>query len=176
MKKDQIKPMPAYFDRYIDKTDDIPVLEVIQASIREIDDLPLSNYEKLGNQVYAPGKWTVKDILQHLIDADRVFAYRATAFSRNEPGQVLSFDEGLYVQKADANRRTIPELIGELKIVRSSFFELYKSFSPEMLLRKGQGFKGEYSVLAIGFMVAGHQRWHTQVITERYLPLLKDKR
>lgn len=165
--------MPAFFDRYINKTDDLPVLKVLEISLQEIDIFPVSDYEKLGNNVYAPKKWTVKDIFQHLIDAERVFAYRATAFSRNEPEQVLSFDEELYVQQADANRRTIQELIHELKIARQSTIELYKSFSDEMLLRKGKGFKGEYSVLSIGFIVPGHQRWHMDVMAERYLPLLK---
>lgn len=174
MKREDIKPMPEYFDRYINKVENIPVLEALEISLRELETLPLDTYEKLGNNVYEPGKWTVKDILQHLIDAERVFSYRATAFSRNEPGQVLSFDEALYVAQADANRRSLQELIHELKTVRRSFIELYKSFSPEMLLRKGKGFKGEYSVLSIGFIVAGHQRWHLEVLEERYFPLLKN--
>lgn len=173
MKKDQIKPMPEYFDRYINKMEDVTILEALHISLKELENLPVETYEKLGDQVYAPGKWTVKDILQHLIDAERVFSYRATAFSRNEPGRVLSFDEELYVQQADANRRSLKELIDELKILRSSFIELYKSFTPEMLLRKGKGFKGEYSVLSIGFIVPGHQRWHLQILEERYFPLLK---
>ena len=173
MKKDQINPMPEYFDRYIDKMENFTVTAALEISLKELENLPLADYERLGNKVYEPGKWTIKDILQHLIDAERVFAYRATAFSRNEPGQVLSFDEGLYVQQADANRRSLADLIREMKILRSSTIELYKSYNPDMLVRKGKGFKGEYSVLAIGFIIPGHQRWHLEVIKERYIPLIQ---
>lgn len=165
--------MPEYFDRYIDKTDDVTVLEALQISLTELENLPLQTYKALGNDVYAPGKWTVKDILQHLIDTERVFSYRATAFSRNEPGQVLSFDEELYVKNAQANTRSLEEIVNEMKALRCSFIEQYKSYSPEMLLRTGKGFKGEYSVLAIGFVIAGHQRWHMDVLKERYFPLLQ---
>ncbi|HET6227560.1 MAG TPA: DinB family protein [Bacteroidia bacterium] len=173
MKKDQIKPMPEYFDRYINKVDDVPLLQALTISLKEIDELPLQSFQALGDQVYAPGKWTIKDILQHMIDTERVFTYRATAFSRKEPGQVLSFDENLYVTNANANHRSMNDIIHEMKIVRSSLIELYKSFSDDMLLRKGRGSTGEYSVLAIGFIIAGHQRWHLDVIKERYFPLLK---
>jgi hypothetical protein len=172
MKKDKINPMPEYFDRYINKIDDVTVLEALKISLAELDDLPMQTYKALGNNVYAPGKWTVKDILQHLIDTERVFSYRATAFSRNEPGQVLSFDEELYVKNAQANARSLEEIVIEMKALRRSFIEQYKSYSPEMLLRNGKGFKGEYSVLSIGFIVAGHQRWHMDVLKERYFPLL----
>lgn len=173
MKKDQINPMPEYFDRYINKVDDVPLLKALDISLKEIETLPLDLFETLGDNVYAPGKWTIKDILQHMIDTERVFTYRATAFSRKEPGQVLSFDENLYVENANANSRALTDIIHEMKIVRSSFIELYKSFSDEQLLRKGRGATSEYSVLSIGFIIPGHQRWHLDVIKERYFPILK---
>ncbi len=173
MKKDLIQPMPEYFDRYIHKVDDVPLLQALEISMNEIENFPVSRFEALGNNVYAPDKWTVKDILQHLIDTERVFTYRATAFSRNEPGQVLSFDEQLYVRQANANERSLNDILHEMKIVRHSFIELYKSFTPEMLLRKGKGSTGEYSVLSIGYIIPGHQRWHIEVLKERYFPLLK---
>lgn len=173
MKKDQINPIPAYFDRYIDKTDDVSVMQALDTSLKEIENLPVATLEALGDKVYAPGKWTVKELFQHLLDTERVFTYRATAFSRLEQGQVLSFDEGLYAKNSDANRRKLTDIIHEMKIVRQSFIELYKSYSPEMLLRKGKGATGEYSVLAIGFIIPGHQRWHLDVLKERYFPLVK---
>lgn len=172
MKKEQINPMPEYFDRYINKVDDVSLLEALEISLKELDNLPLKTYHTLGDKVYAPGKWTVKDILQHLIDTERVFSYRATAFSRKEPGQVLSFDEEMYVKNADANTRSLEEIVNDMKALRRSFIEQYKSYSSDMLLRTGKGFKGEYSVLSIGFIIAGHQRWHLDVLKERYFPLL----
>lgn len=172
MKKEAINPMPAYFDRYINKTDDVTVSEAIAISLRELDAIPLEKWKAIGDNVYAPGKWTIKDIIQHIIDTDRIFTYRALAFARGEKGQVLSFDEEQYAREADTTTRTLEELIAELKLVRRSFLVLFESFSPEVLLRSGRGFSGEYSVLSIGFMMPGHQRWHLDVIKEKYLPLI----
>jgi hypothetical protein len=172
MKKEAINPMPAYFDRYINKTDDVTLSKAIAISLQEIDAIPLEQWKAIGDRVYAPGKWTIKDIVQHLIDTDRVFTYRALAFARGEKGQVLSYDEDQYAREADTSNRTLEDLIAELKLVRRSFQVLFESFSPEVLLRTGRGFSGEYSVLSIGFMMPGHLRWHMDVIKEKYLPLI----
>jgi len=174
MKKSEISPLPEYFDRYIEKTDDVTFLDALEKSYKELESLPMRKYRLLGDNVYETGKWTVKDILQHLIDTERIFCYRVTAFSRDEPNKMLSYDEDLYARNANANGRTLEELINELKIVRRSTIELYRSFTPGMLLKKGEGFKGEYSVVSIGFMIPGHQRWHLEVIERKYFPLLKD--
>jgi hypothetical protein len=173
MKKSDIPRMPEYFDRYINLTDDLPFMEALQLSLIELENLPIEKWKVLGEQIYAPGKWTAKDLLQHLIDTERVFSYRMTAFSRNDPQKMLSFDEDLYAQNADANRRTIEDLVTELILVRKNYIALYKSFSPEMLLKSGKGFSdSEYSVLSMAYVVPGHQRWHFKVIEERYFPLL----
>lgn len=172
MKRSEIRPMPEYFDRYINKTDDVDHLEALETSLRELELLPMEKFRAIGEKVYAPGKWTIKVILQHLIDAERVFIYRAVAFARGETEQVLSFDEELYAKNSDANRRSLEELIEELKLVRRSFIALYRSFTPEMLQRTGIGFRGPYSVLSIAFIVPGHQRWTMEVIRERYFPLV----
>jgi uncharacterized damage-inducible protein DinB len=174
MKKSDIVKMPEYFDRYINLTDDVSLEEAFQISLRELNELPISKFEALGDKVYAPNKWTIKDILQHMVDTERIFAYRALAFSRNEPSAMLSFDEDLYSKNADASHRSLNDIISESKLVRQSFIELYKSFTDEMLLKVGRGFTGEYSVLSIGFLIAGHQRWHLRVIEEKYFPLLKN--
>lgn len=171
MLKSAIKPMPEYFDRYINMTDDVALLDAIQISIDELNDFPLERFKALGDKVYAPGKWTVKDILQHIIDTERIFSYRALAAARGEIKTMPSYDEDEYAAFAGANKRTIEDLIGELKIVRQAFLAMYQSFTEEMLLRKCKGFKGEYSVLAIGFLIAGHQRWHVKVLEERYFTM-----
>ncbi len=172
MLRSQLHPMPEYFDRYINKCDDVELLDAIQKSIDELDTLPLDDWKLLGNKVYAPGKWTVKTILQHLIDAERTFTYRVMAFARKETQAMPFFPEDDYAASAGADQRSIESLINELRIVHQSFKALYESFTPEMLSRMCKGFKGEYSVASIGFMLPGHQRWHFQVIEEKYLPLL----
>lgn len=173
MKRSELHPMPMYFDRYIHLTDDVELFEALQISFQELEHAPVDKWKALGDKVYAPDKWTIKDLLQHLIDTERIFGYRVLAFSRKEPQKMLGFDEVLYAKNANANHRTIDELYDELKIVRLSFIQLYKSFTNEMLHTIGKGSTTEYSVISMGFMIAGHQRWHFKVVEEKYFPLLK---
>jgi hypothetical protein len=172
MKRSQLHPLPDYFDRYINKCDDVDIISAIQVSIEELDDFPVNKWNKLGDKVYAPGKWTVKQILQHLIDTERIFMYRALAFARNEKRQPPSFEEDSYVNESDANIRTIEDLVAELRIVHLAFKAMFTSFTPTMVIREGKGFKGAYSVASIGFIMPGHQRWHMKVLKDKYEPLL----
>ncbi len=165
--------MPEYFDRYIHKTDDVTYMEALEISLSELENLPVTKWEALGDRTYAEGKWTAKDILQHLIDTERVFSYRMTAFAREDGQNMLSYDEDFYARNANASRRTIKDLLDELILVRESFIAQYQSYSPEMLLKVGKGYNGAaYSVLSMAFMIAGHQRWHFGIMDERYFTLL----
>lgn len=171
MKLSALEKLPAYFDRYILMNDDVTVLESLQQSKHELQHAPVTVWQQLGDKIYAPGKWTVNDVLQHLIDTERVFAYRALSFARGEQ-TVASFDENGYARSAFANRRTIEALWLEAILVRETTIALYKSFDESMLNRSGMGFKGEYSVHDIGYIIGGHQRWHFRILEERYYPLL----
>ncbi len=173
MLRSQLNPLPEYFDRYILMTDDVELLDAIQTSLDEIDRFPVDTWKALSDRVYAPGKWTVKDTLQHLIDTERIFTYRMLAASRGEKQAMIPFSEDEYADAAEANRRDLEDLIAELRLVHLSFQAMYKSFSPEMLLRMCKGFKGEYSVAATGFMMPGHQRWHLRILEEKYYPLIQ---
>lgn len=175
MRKADIQPMPEYFDRYINKTDDITLMEALEISMKELETLPVEAFKDLGDSVYAPGKWTIKDLIQHMIDTERIFAYRALVFAREEDGKVSPFDEELYANNAKTGHRTIEDLMEEWILVRKSFISMYKSFTREMLLKQGKGYLGPYSVLSIGFLIPGHQRWHMEIVQERYLPILEGK-
>jgi hypothetical protein len=122
--------------------------------------------------VYAPGKWTVKQILQHIIDNERIQSYRALRFSRKDETMLPGYDENLLARNADTAHRTIEDLTNELIVVRQSSIQLYKSFSKEMYLNKGICFNKEISVLGLGFVIVGHELHHFNVIRERYYPLL----
>jgi hypothetical protein len=172
MTRSKLSVMPDYFDRYINQCDDVSCIEAIQISIKELENAPIEKWKLLGNKVFAPGKWTIKDILQHLIDTERIFGYRALAFARNEKKKMLSFDENSYAKTANANARTIENLVAELMISHQSLLALYLSFSPEIIAKSGKGATGTYSVEAIGFILPGHQRWHFGILEERYFPLL----
>ena len=170
MKRSDIT-LPEYFDRYINLTDDVTVMESLHSSLAELQKAPMDIWKNIGDKVYAPGKWTIKDILQHLIDTERVFCYRALSFARGE-SEVKSYDEDAYARMAGASMRSLDDLMEEAIAQRKSTIHLYNSFTPEMLARIGMGFKGPYSVHAIGFIFGGHQRWHFRVIEERYVVLI----
>lgn len=173
MKRSQIIPLPEYFDRYINKCDDVDIITAIQTSIDELEAAPIETWHMLANKTYAPGKWTIKDILQHLIDTERIFSYRAVAFARGEQQAVPSFAEDDYAIAANASHRSIEELLTELKLSRQSVKALFQSFTPAMLNKTGMGFRGPYSVASIGFILPGHQRWHFDIIKSKYYPLLE---
>lgn len=172
MLRSQLNPMPEYFDRYIYLCDDVELLDALRKSIEEVDQFPLETWKKIDSKTYAEGKWTIKEILQHLIDTERIFGYRALAFARNESQRLPSFSEDDYASASLANDRTLESLIEELKTVHQGFLLMYQSFTSEMLEKKGIGFKGEYSVASIAFCMAGHQRWHIRVINEKYMNLV----
>jgi DinB superfamily len=167
MTRSQIDPLPTYFDRYINVNDDVDVLTALNTGLSELEHAPLDDWKRIGDRVYAPGKWTVKDILQHVIDTERVFSYRATSFARGE-ADVKGYDEETYGRNALAQRRTLEDLLDEARALRRSTIQQFQSFSPEMLQCQGNGFKGPFSVIDIGFILAGHQRWHFGIIHERY--------
>ena len=172
MKLSEINPMPEYFERYMNKCDNVDILTAIETSIKEVEQIPVAKWNLIGLKTYAPGKWTINDILQHLIDTERIFIYRALSIARGEKQPLPPFSENDYVTEANASVRELETLISELLNLHRSLLDMYRSFTPDMLLRKGKSFAGEYTVADIGFILPGHQRWHFDVINERYMSLL----
>src|SRR6266542_3370470 len=172
MKKSDINPVPPNFAKYIDLVADVELEQAFEESGRQLRQLDRDVLRKLGDKKYAPGKWTVKDILQHLADSDRIMSYQALMLARQDESVLQGFDEKLHVQNANAVRRTVDEMIEEIKVARASTISLFDSFDDEILLHKAIRWKYEISVLAMGFTIIGHQTHHLRIIKERYLPLL----
>jgi hypothetical protein len=124
--------------------------------------------EKLEFQ-YEVGKWTPKDILQHIIDSERIFAYRALRFARFDRINLPGYEENDYAEVAYANERTIEDLIEEYSIVKLATIHLFKSFTEKMLLNIGQANNAPASVRAIGYIITGHEIHHINIIKVRYL-------
>lgn len=173
MKKSDIDPMPQYFDRYIDLVADVELLEAFDDSIRQLDSLDKNLLAELGGKKYAPDKWTVNGILQHVIDFERILSYRVLLFARREGSIPQGVDEKLLAANMNADKRAVDEVIDELKIVRASTKSMFDSFDDEMLLSKGTNWKYEISVLAMGFNMIGHQVHHLKIIEDKYFPLLE---
>lgn len=172
MKRSDVNPMPQFFDRYINKAEDIPIVEALEKYATIEDALDQKGIEELGDKVYAPGKWTIKDILQHIIDNERIQGYRALRIARNDQTVLPGYDENLLAQHADANKRLLSDLLAEFSVVRRSNIFLFKNLSDEALQRVGTCYQVKISPLALGFVLVGHQLHHIDIIKERYLPLL----
>src|ERR1051326_7979286 len=110
MKKSDINPMPPNFEKYIELVRDVELVQAFDQSDRELSELDEDVLSKLGDKTYAPGKWSVKDILQHLADSDRIFSYQALMLARKDESVLQGFDEKLHAKNANAVRRTINEL------------------------------------------------------------------
>lgn len=118
---------------------------------------------------YAPGKWTIKEVLQHIIDAERVFSYRALRFARKDPTPLPGFDENLFARNAKADKRDWNEMVDEFKTVRKATEGLFNSFDEEQLNSSGTASNGSNYVLGFGYITIGHSLHHKKVIEERYL-------
>lgn len=169
MTKSDINPLPQFFDRYINLAPNIKVLDALETN-PSLDPLfPLQTLTNLGDYRYAPGKWAAKDILQHLIDTERIMSYRALRFARNDQTTLPGFEEDDFARFANASARTLESLYDEYALVRQSTIGLFRSFDDEMLQRTGICFNQKISVLALGFVLVGHPIHHARVLQERYL-------
>ena len=172
MKITDLKPSEyaAYYNNYLQLVDsEWPLAEELEVSvhnfIRFVQDIPMDKH----NYRYAEGKWTIKDIIQHLIDTERIFSYRALRFARNDTNQLPGFDENSYAIVAAGSERKLQEMLTELALVRQSTIMLFKSFSDEDVLKNGVASGNVASVRALGFIIIGHQNHHIKVFKERYL-------
>ena len=170
MRKSDINPMPGYYDRYINLVPDVELSQAFDDSIRQLNDLDRTALARIADKSYAPGKWTIKDIIQHMTDGERIMTYRALMFARRDPS-APGFDQELFAVNANANRRTFDDLLDELISVRRATKMLYDSFNDDMLLARGLSWEHEVSVLDLGFIIVGHQIHHMNVIAERYSTL-----
>jgi DinB superfamily len=170
MKKSDINQPPCYFDKYINLIDDIELSAAFKQSINQLDNLDLAKFEQIGDAVYAEGKWTIKQILQHLIDSERVLGYRSLCIGRNDPTELPSFDEEIFAATVNTKNRTLEEIVAEIKIVRTSTELLFESFDDTALRRSMTIYDNQMSVLAYGFAILSHQIHHLKIIEERYFP------
>lgn len=124
---------------------------------------------KKQNYAYAQGKWSLKEVIQHIIDTERVFCYRALCFARNDKTSLPGFNQDMFVENDTSQSRKFEDLLEEMHVLRNATILLYKSFSDEALLRIGNASNNKMSVRALGYLFSGHQIHHLNVVKERYL-------
>jgi hypothetical protein len=172
MTKADLPGMPPFFDRYINQIDDINVLDALTQTATFDKLIGQETLEALGDLRYAPGKWSVKDILQHIIDTERIMSYRALRIARNDKTPLPGFEEEFFADNTLASQRSVADLYDEYAAVRQSSILLFRSLDATMLIREGTASDKPISALALGYVLVGHARHHVTVIQERYVPLL----
>jgi uncharacterized damage-inducible protein DinB len=121
------------------------------------------------NYAYAPGKWTIKKVLNHMIDTERVFAFRLLCFARQDVNAMPGFDENAYANCADVNARSLSDLANEFKTLREANLYLYRCITPQQSINKGLASGNVVSVRALLYIIAGHELHHLAILKERYL-------
>ncbi|MES2649411.1 MAG: DinB family protein [Bacteroidota bacterium] len=157
-----------YFQRYIDYTPGNDARQVIETSVAALEQFLSTIPEEKLHFAYNPGKWTVAQLLQHVIDTERVFAYRAMCIARGEEQGLPGFDENVYAENATATNRTLSDLTEELLLVRKTTLILYKYIDDKQLFRKGIASNNPITPNAIAFIIVGHVMHHQKILTERY--------
>ena len=160
-----------YFETYIGPLAqrEESITELMEISAQTFVELLLTLPEQKEGYRYAEGKWTIKELLLHVIDTERIFQYRALRFGRNDQVELQGFDQDDFIEYAEADGRTMQSLIDEFVAVRQASITLFGSFSEEAMLRMGKASGNMISVRALGYLVSGHQMHHQKVYEEKYL-------
>jgi len=158
-----------YYKAYIDKAEGLTLLDGLNSSGEDVHKLLEGISEEKATHRYAEGKWSIKELVQHIIDVERIFAYRALRISRGDVTALAGFDQDDYIAAAHADERSFNDLIEEYKAVRSSTAALFKSFSSQQLKHIGTASGSKVSVRALGFIIIGHEIHHCNILQERYL-------
>lgn len=161
---------PFYASMYIDLLpDDGLLLKHLKDNINQVKALISALPEEKWSYRYAPDKWTIKEVLVHIIDDERIYAYRALCFARNEKIALPGFEQDEYVLYSNANERSISNIMEEYEAVRFATIALFNGFDQTALLRQGVANKNKATVRALGYHIAGHELHHINIIKEKYL-------
>lgn len=166
----QLNECAEFYHGYIREAPQGDILKILGQQLVETKNLLTPISAKQADYRYAHGKWSIKEVLAHLLDAERVFAFRAFWFARNALSALPSMEQDDFVKFGKFDQRTLPDLLAEYEHVRLSNIILFRSFDEEMLNRRGVASGCEFTVRSFPFIIAGHERHHLRVLRENYLP------
>ena len=158
-----------FYEPYVQALGNVELMEMLEKQYQNFPQFLGSIPEEKLEHRYAEGKWSIAEVLVHILDAERVFQYRALRISRGDITPLPSFDQDKYVPQSNATGRSLESIIEEYKSVRMSTLTLFRSFPEKILHRKGTASNAIVSVGALGFLICGHQKHHRNVLRERYL-------
>lgn len=169
MARPDLSLVPAFYHNYINQVLGDDLMKAFKKESPElfhfIESIPVEKYDYR----YADGKWTLRELVQHLIDAERIFAYRALRFARKDITPLPGFDENIYAKTAKADKRGWEDLTDEFKVVRKSSEYLFGSFDEDQLNSTGTSNNNSITVIGLGYIVIGHPIHHMNIIKQRYL-------
>jgi uncharacterized damage-inducible protein DinB len=161
-----------HYEKYIALVPGRDILSALEAQRLQMIQLFAARSERDGNFRYAPDKWTVKEVLGHLTDTERIFAYRAMRIARADQTPIEGFEQDDYVRNAAFNKRPLAELAEEFALVRGATIALFRGLASDAWLRLGIANKNEVTVRALAFVIAGHELHHRGILEERYFPAI----
>ncbi|MBK8465413.1 MAG: DinB family protein [Chloracidobacterium sp.] len=169
MNRPETNEFDPYYNNYISLIEGNDVLQILDAQPSELREIFAGMPEEKGTFAYAEGKWTIKELLSHLIDGERMFAYRTLRVSRGDKTPIEGFEQDGYIENSNANNRSFAELLEEFDLQRRSNMLLFNNLSDEDSKRMGTANEKEISTRALIYTMAGHIRHHIQILNERYL-------
>ncbi len=172
MKRPEPTEYAEFYANYISRVPGTDVLGVLESQRLQMLQLFAGRSERDGSFRYAPGKWTVKEVLGHITDTERVFTYRALRIARGDRTPLPGFEQDDFVKNGAFGDRTLAGLAEEFALVRSASLALFRSFSEEAWPRRGVASEKEVTVRALAFITAGHQMHHRIILEERYFPAI----
>ena len=161
-----------YYEKYIALVPTDDLANLLEAQGAQTAQLLATRAEADGDFRYAPDKWTVKEVLGHIADTERIFTYRALRIARGDKTPIEGFEQDDYVKTGAFNERTLASLVKEFRDVRSATLALFRSLADSAWLRRGTANKNEASVRALAFITAGHELHHVRILAERYFPAI----
>jgi uncharacterized damage-inducible protein DinB len=161
-----------FYEKYVALVPSGDFLEILLNQQRDLVRLLSPLTEEQAEFRYAPGKWSVKEVLGHISDTERIFAYRMLRIARGDQTPLASFEQDGYIQNGNFSARKLADLLEEFSAVREATISLVRSLDDAAWLRRGNASQKEVSVLALAFVIAGHERHHRVLLEERYLPAL----
>ena len=164
---------PAFLEYVYKLNEGTELIAALKLSLKEINDMDIAQLNQIGLKTYAKGKWTIHKILQHLIDWERIWCFRALIFARKEGSIPEAHDQEIMGKNSNADELSIEQLVYELQIVRQSTIMMFESFNKKILETSCKFFEYEMPLFAIGFTITAHQIHHFNIIKERYIPLGK---
>jgi hypothetical protein len=170
------RPVPGeyapFYETYISKVKGNDIVGILEAQRLQMAQLFAARSERDGNFRYAPDKWTVKEVLGHVNDSERIFAYRALRIARGDQTPLSGFEQDDYVRDGNFAERALADVAEEFGFVRAATIAFFKSLQKDAWQRRGVANKNEVSVRALAFIVAGHELHHRLILEERYFPAI----